>query len=113
MVKNHKLAKSISDVGMGEFRRQLEYKAKWYGRQVVVVDRYFPSSKTCSSCGTIKEDLKLSERVYKCDCGLQIDRDMNAAINLANTARSAGIQAYGDGSSGRIDVNPVKLLLMN
>lgn len=113
MVKNHKLAKSISDVGMGEFRRQLEYKAEWYGRQIVIVDRYFPSSKLCSCCGQVKEKLELSERVYKCDCGLEIDRDLNAAINLANTARLAGIEAFGDGSSGMFDVEHTKLLSMN
>lgn len=113
MVKNHKLSKAISDAGMGEFRRQLEYKAGWYGRKIVIVDRYFPSSKLCSGCGQVKEELKLSERTYKCDCGLEIDRDMNAAINLANTVRLAEIQAFGDGSSGRIDVNFVKLLSMN
>lgn len=113
MVKNHKLVKAISDVGMGEFRRQLEYKAKWYGRQIVIVDRYFPSSKLCSCCGQVKEKLELSERVYSCDCGLKIDRDMNAAINLANTARLSGIQAYGDGSSGMFDSEYTKLLSMN
>ena len=113
MVKNHKLAKAISDVGMGEFRRQLEYKAGWYGRQIIIVDRYFPSTKTCSACGTVKESVKLSERIFKCDCGLEIDRDLNAAINLANTVRLTGIQAYGDGSSGRIDINSVKLPSMN
>lgn len=113
MVKNHKLAKAISDVGMGEFRRQLEYKAAWYGRQIVIVDRYFPSSKLCSRCGQVKDTLKLSERTYKCDCGLEIDRDLNAAINLANTVRSTEIQAFGDGSSGASDVRCTKLLSMN
>lgn len=113
MVKNHKLAKAISDVGMGEFRRQLEYKAEWYGRKIIIVDRYFPSSKLCSCCGQIKKELKLSERTYKCDCGLEIDRDLNAARNLANTARLAGIKAFGDESSGRIDFNSTKLLSMN
>lgn len=113
MVKNHKLAKAISDVGMGEFRRQLEYKAKWYGRQIIIVDRYFPSSKLCSRCGQVKEKLELSERVYTCDCGLEIDRDLNAAINLANTARLAGIQAYGDGSAGMFDVEHTKLPSVN
>ena len=83
MGKNHKLAKSISDVSWSEFIRQLEYKANWYGRKVVRVPTFYPSSKTCSCCGTVKETLKLSERIYKCECcGLEIDRDYNASINL-------------------------------
>lgn len=82
MLKNHKLAKSISDASFSEVRRQVEYKANWYGSEVIFVDRFFPSSKLCSSCGTLKEDLTLGDRVYKCDCGLSIDRDLNAALNL-------------------------------
>ena len=75
--------KSISDVSWSEFIRQLEYKANWYGRKVVRVPTFYPSSKTCSSCGTVKETLKLSERIYKCECcGLEIDRDYNASINI-------------------------------
>ena len=77
----------IADAGFGELRRQLEYKTAWYGTQLVVADRWFPSSKTCSGCGTVKPDLTLSDRVYECTgehgCGLVIDRDLNAAINLA------------------------------
>ncbi|MBE9130226.1 transposase [Coleofasciculus sp. LEGE 07081] len=83
MLANHKLAKAIADMGFYEFRRQLEYKCELYGSELVVVDRWFPSSKTCSSCDTKKETLSLSERVFKCDhCGLEIDRDLNASINL-------------------------------
>ncbi|MCD8487858.1 MAG: RNA-guided endonuclease TnpB family protein [Desertifilum sp.] len=83
MLANHKLAKAIADMGFYEFRRQLEYKCELYGSQLVVVDRWFASSKTCSNCGTKKETLSLSERVFKCDCcGLEIDRDLNASINL-------------------------------
>ena len=83
MSKNHKLASAILDGGFFEFRRQLTYKADWYGSQVVVVDRFFASSKTCSGCGHKKVSLKLSERTYHCEpCGLQIDRDLNAAVNL-------------------------------
>ena len=84
MVKNHRLALSISDLGWGEFRRQLEYKSVLHGNTVVVADRWFPSSKLCSRCGGIKDTLTLSDRTYKCDCGLVIDRDLNAAINLRN-----------------------------
>ena len=83
MVRNHKLARSISDVSWSEFTRQLEYKANWYGRKVVRVPTFYPSSKTCSSCGNVKETLKLSERIYHCECcGLEIDRDYNASINI-------------------------------
>lgn len=92
MVKNRKLARAISDAGFGEFRRQIEYKAQMRGAKVVVVDRFFPSSKTCSGCGNVKEKLMLSERTYECDqCGLVIDRDHNAALNiLRNGEQSLG-----------------------
>lgn len=84
MLRNRKLARHISDAGFGELRRQLEYKTAWYGTELVVADRWFPSSKTCSGCGTVKADLTLSDRVYECSpCGLVIDRDLNAAVNLA------------------------------
>ena len=83
MLKNHKLAKSISDVSWSEFVRQLEYKANWYRRKIIKVPTFYPSSKTCSSCGNIKETLTLSERIYLCECcGLEIDRDYNASINI-------------------------------
>ena len=84
MMKNHKLALSISDMGFYEVKRQLEYKCKLYGSKLVVADRWFPSSKTCSNCGHKKEILKLSERVFSCEnCNFIIDRDLNAAINLS------------------------------
>ena len=80
---NHKLAKAIADMSFFEFRRQLTYKCELYSSEFVVVDRWFPSSKTCSKGGTKKETLSLSERVFQCDhCGLEIDRDLNASINL-------------------------------
>ena len=83
MLANHKLAKAIADMGFHEFHRQLEYKCQLYGSELVVVDRWFPSSKTCSNCGTKKETLTLKERVFQCECcGFEIDRDLNAAINL-------------------------------
>ncbi len=85
MMANHKLAKSISDMGFYEFRRQLEYKTKLYDSELVIADHWFPSSKTCSTCGTKKEALSLSERVFNCEnCGFSLDRDLNAAINLKN-----------------------------
>ena len=83
MLKNHKLARNISDVSWSEFGRQLEYKANWYGRIIVKVPKFYPSSKTCSNCGNVKKELLLSERTYHCECcGLKIDRDYNASINI-------------------------------
>lgn len=84
MLKNGNLAQSICDVSFGEISRQLAYKAQWYNKELVKADMWYASSKTCSTCGCKKKILKLKERVYKCDnCGLVIDRDLNAAINLA------------------------------
>lgn len=78
------LNRGIADAGFGELRRQLEYKCRWYGAELVIADRFFPSSKTCSRCGTVRAGLQLSERVFVCpECGLRIERDFNAAINLA------------------------------
>ncbi len=86
MMANHKLAASVADMGFFEFRRQLTYKCKLYGSKLVIVDRWFPSSKTCSNCGTKKETLSLGERMFECShCGFKIDRDLNAAINLSKT----------------------------
>ena len=83
MARNHRLAKAVSDASFGEFRRQLEYKTAKTGARLHVIDRWYPSSKTCSTCGAVKAKLSLSERVYRCDaCGLSIDRDLNAAINI-------------------------------
>ena len=83
MVKNRHLARSLSDAALGEFRRQLEYKTARTGAVLRVVDRWFPSSKTCSNCGVVKAKLSLSERTFNCDdCGLSLDRDLNAAINI-------------------------------
>jgi putative transposase len=83
MMKNHPLAQAIADVGFYEFRRQLTYKGEWYGCQVFLADRYYPSTKRCSNCGNIKAGMDLGERVYECEvCGLIVDRDLNAALNL-------------------------------
>jgi putative transposase len=87
MLANHKLAKAIQDMGFFEFRRQLDYKTELYRSNLVVVNRFYPSSKTCSQCGNIKADLTLKDRVYKCECcHLEIDRDLNAALNLRKVA---------------------------
>lgn len=100
MLANHRLARAISDTGWAEFARLLTYKQAWRHGEVVVVDRWFPSSKTCSGCAAIKTSLSLKDRVYECEhCGLSTDRDLNAAINLAtwaeNNARVRDPQAGG------------------
>lgn len=83
MVKNRKLAKSISDVSFSKFFSMLQYKANWYGKELVKIPRFAPSSKTCSKCGNVKQELKLSERTYHCDvCGHEQDRDLNASLNI-------------------------------
>ena len=83
MVKNHRLAKAVEDASFSELRRQLEYKTAKTGARLHVIDRWYPSSKTCSQCGSVKAKLSLTERTYKCEhCGLTIDRDLNAAINI-------------------------------
>jgi putative transposase len=90
MLKNGKLASSIADMGFFEFRRQLGYKCKLYGSKLIIADRWFGSSRTCSNCGWYNSELKLGDRVFSCpDCGLVLDRDLNASINLANTASHA------------------------
>ncbi|GAB2827530.1 RNA-guided endonuclease TnpB family protein [Streptomyces daliensis] len=96
MVKNHTLARAISDASWSEFRSMLEYKAAWYGREVVVVDRFFPSSKLCSTCGTLQEEMPLNVRTWTCEgCGTTHDRDVNAAKNLLAAGRA--VQACGAG----------------
>lgn len=83
MVKNRHLARAISDAGWSEFRRMLEYKGQWYGSEVVIADRWFASSKRCSGCGEVKASLTLADRTFRCDCGLVVGRDVNAARNLS------------------------------
>ena len=85
MMKNRHLAEAVAKQKFYEFKRQIQYKAEWYGIKVVEAGRFYASSKTCSHCGHIKKDLKLSDRTYTCPvCGIKLDRDLNAAINLAN-----------------------------
>lgn len=106
MLKNHKLAGAISDSNFGEIRRQITYKSRWCGGSVHLVSRWFPSSKMCSACGSVKEKITLSERTFICDvCGAVLDRDLNAAVNLRNealknTVSSTGIYACGEFGSG-------------
>ena len=115
MVKNHNLARSVSDAALGEFRRQLEYKTARTGAVLCVVDRWFPSSKTCSNCGVVKAKLSLSERTFNCDaCGLSIDRDLNAAINIQvagsapETLNARGGTVRRGSPSGYVVLVPVK-----
>ena len=95
MVKNRSLARAISDAAWAEFRNLLEYKAAWYGREVIAVDRFFPSSKLCSTCGTLQEKMPLHVRTWTCDCGTTHDRDVNAAKNLLAAGRA--VSACGAG----------------
>jgi len=97
LTKNHKLSRFILDMGFGEFVRQLIYKAKKLGVEIVQADRFYPSSKTCCKCGFKKDNLTLSDRVFRCDnCGLEIDRDLNAAINLEELAVGSTVTACGE-----------------
>ena len=104
MMKNHNLAGTIGDASFYEIKRQLIYKTAWYGGSIIKVDRFFPSSKMCSVCGSLNENLTLEDRIYRCDCGNVIDRDLNASINLENyginslnnTDSLSGIKACGE-----------------
>ena len=89
IMKNRKLARAIADVGWYTFRSYLAYKCEWYGKRLVIIDRFEPTSKLCSSCKN-KQDMPLSVRTYVCKCGLVIDRDINASINI----RAAGMSAF-------------------
>lgn len=113
MLKNHHLAGAIADVGMGEFRRQIEYKAAWAGRKVIVVDRWAPTSKTCSHCGSYQQKMPLSVREWTCpDCHARHDRDVNAANVILKfaTAGNAGTDARGGGKNlgGHESLTPVE-----
>ena len=115
MSRNRRLAKHVLDAGFSEFRRQLEYKTARSGARLHVIDRWYPSSKACSSCGAVKAKLSLSERVFHCDtCDLSIDRDLNAAINLMvagsapETLNAHGGTVRRSDPSGRATLDPVK-----
>ncbi|MGW2339345.1 RNA-guided endonuclease InsQ/TnpB family protein [Streptomyces sp. NPDC001661] len=95
MVKNHTLARAISDAAWSEFRSMLEYKAQWYGREVIAVDRWFPSSKLCSTCGALQDTMPLNVREWTCDCGTTHDRDVNAAKNLLAVGLTASVCGAG------------------
>lgn len=98
MVRNRSLSRRISHASFGRLRQFITHKAGWYGSRVVLMDRFYPSSKTCSGCGVVKTKLPLSERSYSCDdCGLFIDRDLNAALNIMMVAQSCGETLNGRG----------------
>ncbi len=113
MIRNRHLSRAISDMGWGEFHRQISYKTAWYGSQLVVADRFFPSTKTCSKCGEMEKEVPLSKRTFGCGaCGIEIDRDLNAAINLEHyvaVSSTETISACGEESSGRGGSTLVKL----
>ncbi|MCL6280080.1 transposase [Streptomyces albidoflavus] len=95
MVKNSRLARAISDAAWADFRSMLEYKAHWYGREVIAVDRWFPSSKLCSACGTLRDKLPLNVRTWTCDCGTTHDRDVNAANSLLAAGLAVSVCGAG------------------
>ncbi|NGO78608.1 IS200/IS605 family element transposase accessory protein TnpB [Streptomyces sp. YC504] len=95
MVKNRSLARAISDAAWSQFRSMLKYKAQWYGREVIAVDRWFPSSKLCSVCGTLQDKMPLNVRTWTCACGTTHDRDVNAAKNLLAAGRAASACGAG------------------
>jgi putative transposase len=108
MVRNRRIGRSVIDVALSQFRRQLEYKARFYGTAVIVADRWFPSSKTCSRCGFVVTELSLSQRMFRCpQCGFECDRDRNAALNLEHLAASSAVAACEEERSGAV-VRPVK-----
>jgi len=112
MMKNHKLARSVADASMAELHRQIKYKATWHDVQIVLADRWFPSTKTCSTCGFINKAVVLGVDSWTCPaCGTIHDRDINAAINLKKLAGSSPVAACCPGSSGLVRKNQVKLLV--
>jgi len=110
MLANRKLSRHIMDQSFYEFRRQLEYKSFWYASELIVIDRFFPSSKMCNACGAINKNLKLQDREWVCSCGKKHDRDINAALNIEQqmyTVSSTEIYACGTEGSGKIDMCPL------
>ena len=119
MLQHPTLSKAIADVGWGEILRQLEYKASWYGRTLVKIDRWYPSSKTCSACGWVLETLDLEERAWTCpQCGTHHDRDTNAAQNilaegLRQSAAGLAVAAWGGGRKTKPEWNQGRQPPMN
>ena len=105
MIRNRHLSRAIGDAGWGEFRRMLKYKTEWYGSRLIVAPRFYPSTKTCSACGHVKTEMPLAERIFQCAaCGAEIDRDLNAARNLASLVAGSSpetVNACGAEGSGQ------------
>jgi putative transposase len=101
MLANHRLARDISDAGWAEFARQLGYKQAWRGGELVVADRWYPSSKLCPACGAINRDLTLADRIFTCVCGHSADRDLNAAVNLARWGQTHHLEPRTPKQRGR------------
>jgi IS605 OrfB family transposase len=107
MLRNRRLARALADAGLAELRRQLGYKTTWYGSRLVVADRFYPSSKTCSACGWVKAKLTLAERTFTCEaCGLGADRDLNAARNLAKLAQHVAQSGWETRNARGADISP-------
>lgn len=114
MMANHKLSRSIADVSWNRFTSILEYKAKWYGRSIIRINTFYPSSKMCSGCGSVKDALSLSERIYDChECGLLIDRDINAAINIRNAGLKIPVVPMEDAVNRQANEIGSKSLIIN
>ena len=106
-MRNRPLARALADSGMAELRRLLTYKTRWYGSHLMVADPFYPSSKTCSSCGWVKAKLTLGERNFNCgSCGLLLDRDLNAARNLANLMKNVAQSGWETGNARGADIRP-------
>ena len=109
MLHNHKLASSVSGTSFSMFRNQLECKCRWYGKGLIVIGRFYPSPKTCSRCGWKNKGLKLSDRTYVCkDCGLEIGRDLNAAINIQAAGVDAAIRTQGSRVAGCVEASKME-----
>jgi putative transposase len=107
MLRNRRLARALADAGLAELRRQLSYKTVWYGSRLVIADRFYPSSKTCSACGWVKAKLTLAERTFTCEaCALQIDRDLNAARNLAKLTQHVAQSGWETVNARGADISP-------
>jgi putative transposase len=110
MLRNRRLARVLADAGLADLRRQLTYKTTWYGSRLIVADRFYPSSKTCSTCGWVKAKLTPAERTFTCEaCGLRIDRDLNAASNLANLAQHVAQSGWETQNARGADISPGRL----
>jgi putative transposase len=107
MLHNRRLARALGDTGMAELRRQLAYKTRWYGAKLVTADPFYPSSKRCSGCGWTKAKFALAERMFECEaCALVIERDLNAARNLARLAEHVAQSGWETRNARGADVSP-------